>query len=211
MIKQYKQHSSVVVDRVLGIGIWYCYQIIMSKHDLRAAAAKLSGVTYEESLLASSTELNPSMLERIGGPSGFHTLSTLFYNRVFADASHPWFLGIFASSTKDEAIDNQYRFLVQTFGGEELYTLKKGGKSKYGVRLVGRHANYSIGPRAAERWVEHMNLAINEHEALIHDEDAKRYLKMYFRYTAFYIVVAKEYMRDDQLSGGHQMDSGRVW
>ena len=180
----------------------------MSKHELRAAAAKLSGVTYEESLLA-STELNPRLFERIGGQSGFHTLSTLFYNRVFADTKNPWFTGIFATSTKEEAVDNQYRFLVQTFGGEELYTLKKGGK--YGVRLVGRHANYTIGPRAAERWVEHMNLAIDEHEALIQDEEAKKYLKMYFRYTAYYIVVAKEYMRDDQLSGGHQMDSGRVW
>jgi hypothetical protein len=56
-----------------------------------------------------------------------------------------------------------------------------------------------------------MNCAIDEHEALLDDVDAKKNLKMYFRYTAYYIVVAKEYMRDDQLSGGHQMDSGRVW
>jgi truncated hemoglobin YjbI len=180
----------------------------MSKHELRAAATKLSGITYEQSLLA-STSLDPPVLERIGGSLGFQTLSTLFYDRVFADASNPWFLGIFATSTKDEAIDNQYRFLVQTFGGEELYTSKKGGK--YGVRLVGRHANYVIGERAAERWVEHMNCAIDEHKALVCDEEAKEYLKMYFRYTAFYIVVAKEYMRDDQLSGGNQIDSGRVW
>ena len=180
----------------------------MSKHELREAATKLSGVTYDESLLA-STALTPPLLEKIGGQTGFHTLSTLFYDRVFADASNPWFLGIFATSTKDEAIDNQYRFLVQTFGGEDLYTSKKGGK--YGVRLVGRHANYVIGPRAAERWVEHMNLAIDEHDALVAEDEAKRYLKMYFRYTAYYIVVAKEYMRDDQLSGGHQMDGGRVW
>lgn len=180
----------------------------MSKHELRAVAAKLSGVTYDESLLA-STALTPPLLERIGGPNGFHTLSTLFYNNVFSDAANPWFLGIFATSTKDEAIDNQFRFLVQTFGGEALYSAKKGGK--YGVRLVGRHANYAIGPRAAERWVEHMDCAIDEHEALKGDEEARRYLKMYFRYTAYYIVAAKEYMRDDQLSGGHQMDSGRVW
>jgi truncated hemoglobin YjbI len=180
----------------------------MSKYELQAAAAKLSGVTHDDSLLA-STSLHPPLLERIGGSNGFHTLSTLFYNRVFSDASNPWFLGIFATSTKDEAIDNQFRFLVQTFGGEELYAAKKGGK--YGVRLVGRHANYAIDARAAERWVEHMNCAIDEHEALLDDVDAKKNLKMYFRYTAYYIVVAKEYMRDDQLSGGHQMDSGRVW
>ena len=180
----------------------------MSKHDLRTAAAKLSGVSYEQSLLA-STSLNPTLLDRIGGPSGFYTLSTLFYNRVFNDNSNPWFLGIFATSTKEEAIDNQYRFFVQTFGGEELYTAKKGGK--YGVRLVGRHANYQIQARAAERWVEHMNCAVDEHKALLGDCEAREYLKLYFRFTAYYIVVAKEYMREDQLSGGTQMDNGRVW
>jgi hypothetical protein len=41
--------------------------------------------------------------------------------------------------------------------------------------------------------------------------EAKEYLKKYFRYTAFYIVVASVYMKDDQLSGGRQIDSGRVW
>ena len=35
-----------------------------------------------------------------------------------------WFCNrytVFSSSTKKEAVDNQYRFLVQTFGGNELY------------------------------------------------------------------------------------------
>jgi len=136
-------------------------------------------------------------------------LSTHFYNRVFADKSNPWFLGIFATSTKDEAIDNQYRFLVQTFGGPELYKEKKG---KY-TRLVGRHANYAIGISAAQRWMEHMEMAIAEHSNLMGEENelAREYLIMYFRYTAYYIVVASEFMRDDQLSGGREVDSGRIW
>lgn len=57
----------------------------------------------------------------------------------------------------------------------------------------------------------HMERAIDEHEALREDEEARGYLKMYFRFTAFYIVAASEYMKDDQLSGGTQMDGGRVW
>ncbi|KAL9180537.1 hypothetical protein ACHAXT_010990 [Thalassiosira profunda] len=180
----------------------------MSKYELRAKAHALSGVTYDHSLLA-STALTPPLLERIGGPDGFHLLATLFYKRVFADKGHPWFLGIFASSTKSEAIDNQHRFLVQTFGGPELYKEKKG---KY-TRLVGRHANYKIGAPAAERWMHHMERAIDEHDNLQGDDgrEAREYLKMYFRYTAFYIVAASEYMRDDQLSGGTQLDSGRIW
>lgn len=198
----------------------------MSKYELRSKTFSLSDVSYEQSLLA-STSLTPPLLQRIGGPSGFHTLATLFYQRVFADKSNPWFLGIFASSTQSEAIDNQYRFLVQTFGGQELYKEKKG---KY-TRLVGRHANYKIGKNAARRWIYHMELAIDEHPALYssslsidsdnveqgeekkndNNEEAREYLKMYFRYTAYYIVAASEYMRDDQLSGGTQLDSGRIW
>ncbi|KAL3822670.1 hypothetical protein ACHAXA_009552 [Cyclostephanos tholiformis] len=123
----------------------------------------------------------------------------------------PWFRGIFASSTKFEAIDNQYRYLVQQFGGPELYREK--GKGKYD-RLVGRHANYKIGTDAAKRWMHHMEGALNEHDMLRgggERELARSYLRDYFQYTAYYIVVASGYMKDDQLSGGTQLDSGRIW
>jgi len=157
-------------------------------------------------------------------------LSTLFYDRVFDDSANDWFLSIFASSTKAEAIDNQYRFFVQTFGGPDLYRQK--GKGKY-TRLTGRHANYPIGHKAANRWVQHMDCAIDEHSELkgksyscegdsnpvdriiSHDVDmiteTREAMRAYFRYTAHYIVVASEYMRDDQLSGGTQIDEGRIW
>lgn len=177
----------------------------MSKYELRSQTASLSGVSYEES--QKWTVLSPPLLTRVGGPNGINTVSVLFYDRVFQDKENPWFLGIFASSTKSEAIDNQFRFLTETFGGEELYKAKKG---KY-TRLVGRHANYKITTDAAERWLVHMKGAIDEHDELKKDEEAKEYLYKYFRFMAFYIVVASEYMKDDQLSGGTQIDSGRVW
>ena len=114
----------------------------MSKYDLRSKTHSLSGVTYKQSLLASSTSLtSPPLLERIGGIHRFHTLTTLFYKQVLADKASPWFLGIFATSTSSEAIDNQYRILVQTFGGPELCKEKKG---KY-TWLVGRHAIKKLG------------------------------------------------------------------
>ncbi len=84
--------------------------------------AKLnSGVSYEESIVAS--QLEPPIYERIGKEEGFMKLSQLFYDRVFDDDSKrsQWFLNIFSTSTKQEAVDNQYRFLVQTFGGPDLY------------------------------------------------------------------------------------------
>ena len=178
----------------------------MSKYELRSKAKALSGVPYDDSLLA-TTALTPPLIERIGGAEGFRLLAATFYDHVLADKETPWFLGIFASSTKAEAVDNQYRFLVQTFGGPELYKEKKG---KY-TRLVGRHANYKIHTKAAERWMYHMARAIENHPSLRGDEVARDYLTKYFRYTAYYIVAASEYMRDDQLSGGTQLDSGRIW
>jgi len=77
--------------------------------------------------------------------------------------------------------------------------------------LAGRHANYNIGTRAARQWVEYMNDAIDEHENLKDDDEAREHLKKYFTYTAHYIVAAMEYMRPDQLSGGTKIDSDRVW
>lgn len=166
----------------------------MSKFELRKAAAERAGVSYEESLVATTLE-SPSMYERLGHDEGCRRLSQLFYDRVFADHATPWFISIFSSSTKHEAIENQYKFLVQTFGGPDLYRQAKG---KY-TRLVGRHANYVIGHNAADRWVHHMVAAIQEHESLRDDTEAKQALEHYFRYTAHYIVVASEFMRPDQV------------
>lgn len=90
----------------------------MSKQELRQAAFENGGVSYEESLEAE--KLQPTIYERIG-EDGFIELSNKFYERVFEDKKEQWFLNIFASSTKQEAIENQYRFLVQIFGGPDLY------------------------------------------------------------------------------------------
>mmetsp|Transcript_4553 Transcript_4553/g.9660 ORF Transcript_4553/g.9660 Transcript_4553/m.9660 type:complete len:177 (-) Transcript_4553:77-607(-) len=176
----------------------------MSKQALHSAAHAKCGISHEESEAA--TKMRPSIYERIGKEEGFYALSALFYDRVFDDEA-AWFRNIFSSSTKSEAIDNQYRFFVQIFGGPDLYRQKKG---KY-TRLAGRHANYNIGTGAAYRWVQHMENAIEAHDKLQDDEEAREALKKYFSFTAHYIVAATEYMRPDQLSGGTSIDAGRVW
>ena len=179
----------------------------MSKLELQERALLHSGVSYAESLRAS--QLTPSVYERLGQDEGIELLSKLFYDRVFADTDAQ-FTSIFSSSTKQEAIDNQYRFLVQTFGGPPLYREKKGTYT----RLVGRHANYGIGHTAADRWVRHMTAALQDHPKLLQcddEEETKQALILYFQYTAHYIVAASDYMRPDQLSGGTRMDAGRVW
>lgn len=82
----------------------------MSKHELHHAAFKSSGVTHDQSLEAA--KISPSLYQRLG-EEGFKSLSTLFYDRVFNDEEAQWFLNIFSSSTKSEAVENQYRFFVQ--------------------------------------------------------------------------------------------------
>jgi truncated hemoglobin YjbI len=90
----------------------------MSKFELQSKTFEKSGVSVADAEEAS--QLEPSLYSRIG-EDGFIELSTLFYNRVFEDHDAPWFLNIFATSSKAEAIENQYRFFVQTFGGPDLY------------------------------------------------------------------------------------------
>jgi truncated hemoglobin YjbI len=164
----------------------------MSKFELRQAALERSGISYEESTVA--TELRPSIYDRLG-EKGLRHLSQTFYDKVFADQDKT-FRSIFSSSTREEAVENQYLFFVETFGGPALYKAKKG---KY-TRLVGRHANYRIDQHgAADRWVQHMKAAMQEHDGLKDDPEARTALSKYFLYMAHYIVVASEYMRPDQV------------
>jgi hemoglobin len=166
----------------------------MSKYDIHQKVWEQCGISYEESQRAIALE--PSLFDRLG-TDGIRRLSALFYEHVFNDrVAAPWFVNIFASSTKQGAIDNQYRFLVQTFGGPDLYRQVKG---KY-TRLVGRHAAFTtINHDAASRWMQHMTDAMKEHEVLSKDEEALNALEKYFRFTAHYIVVASEFMRPDQV------------
>jgi truncated hemoglobin YjbI len=184
----------------------------MSKFELQQQAFEQGGVSYHDSLAAQA--MQPSIYDRIGH-AGFVELSTNFYHLVYdtddedfvATRETKWFRDIFSSSTKMDAIENQYTFLIQTFGGPNLYQQRKGG-SKF-TRLVGRHANFPIGTPAAHQWVRYMTMAIQKHSTL--DDESKQKLIQYFTYTAHYIVAAMAYMRSDQLSGGTQMDSGRFW
>lgn len=166
----------------------------MSKFELQDRALKAGGVSYEESLEATD-RMEPCMFDRMGKVEGCQELSRLFYERVFDDKDTVWFLNIFSSSTQQEAIENQYMFFAQTFGGPDLYRQKKG---KY-TRLVGRHANYPMSHRAADRWVFHMKAAIQKHSRLEDDPAAQKALFNYFQYTAHYIVAASDYMRNDQV------------
>ena len=152
----------------------------MSKYELQARAAAASGVSYEQSEMI--LQHKDSLMEVIGGHDGFVELSRLFYHSVFdrhspvyhdqhqqqkqhSTTNYDWFLNIFASSTQDEAIDNQATFLTQVFGGPALYSQRKQLAPHKPLRLVGRHANYNIGHQAADLWIRHMEYALQHHSA----------------------------------------------
>ena len=88
------------------------------------------------------------------GLAKLQELSTEFYRRVQADED-PEFKAIFTRDLS-EAVQNQFEFFAQRFGGPALYTQRKGHPA-----LRGRHANFRITKRAAERWVLHMREAMD--------------------------------------------------
>jgi truncated hemoglobin YjbI len=48
------------------------------------------------------------------------------FGRVYDDEEEEWFRSIFANSKKEEAIQNQYEFLVQRMGGPPLFSQRRG-------------------------------------------------------------------------------------
>lgn len=105
-------------------------------------------------------------------------LSTEFYRRVQAD-DDPEFKAIFDRNL-DEAVQNQFEFFAQRFGGPNLYTQRKGHPA---LRM--RHAHFKITKRAAERWVMHMREAM---AAVAIPEDIRARMDEFFVSTAEFLV-----------------------
>nr|XP_029145578.1 two-on-two hemoglobin-3 isoform X4 [Arachis hypogaea] len=91
---------------------------------LQEKAAEWSGV---ETTLAFAIDDNgggANLFQKLGLQT-FINLSTNFYDRVYNDEEE-WFRSIFGKSKKEEAIQNQYEFLVQRMGGPILYSQRRG-------------------------------------------------------------------------------------
>lgn len=147
------------------------------KTSLRANAEAASGVSYAAVELARSS----SLYERIGSEK-LAAMSAAFYERVYSDDA--WFRGLFANTTRAAATRNQVEFLAQEFGGPRLYEERKGK-----TMLLGRHGPYAVDPKAAQRWLTHMEAAVEE--VAIEGEE-KQILMGYFRHMAWYVVFGRE-------------------
>ncbi|KAM7493236.1 hypothetical protein LguiB_027845 [Lonicera macranthoides] len=154
---------------------------------LQQKASEWSGVEQTDAFAIDETNL----FEKLGLQT-FISLSTNFYTRVYEDEEE-WFRSIFANSTKEEAIRNQYEFFVQRMGGPPLYSQRKGHPA-----LIGRHRPFPVTHRAAERWLNHMQQALDSIMDI--DPDSKIKMMNFFRHTAFFLVAGDELKNQNQLT-----------
>ncbi|KAL7166271.1 hypothetical protein ACSBR2_037027 [Camellia fascicularis] len=108
--------------------------------------------------------------------------------RVYDDEEEQ-FLSIFANSKKEDAIRNQYEFLVQRMGGPPLYSQRKGH-----LALIGHHSPFSLlikllrGGCVQEALDSMTNI----------DADSKIKMMNFFRHTAIFLVVGDELKNSNQ-------------
>ncbi|KAL9330953.1 hypothetical protein ACSQ67_000563 [Phaseolus vulgaris] len=147
--------------------------------NLQQKASEWSGVATEEAFAIDTTNLFHKL-----GLQTFINLSTNFYNRVYGDEEE-WFRSIFADSEKENAIQNQYEFFVQRMGGPPLFSQRRGHPA-----LIGRHRPFPVTHQAAERWLHHMQQALDSTPDI--DDDSKTKMMNFFRHTAYFLVAGDE-------------------
>ncbi|XP_035818176.1 two-on-two hemoglobin-3 isoform X1 [Zea mays] len=93
---------------------------------LQDKASEWSGVAAADAFAIDDVNI----FEYLGGtPQPFVDLSTNFYTRVYEDEEE-WFREIFGGSKKEDAIQNQYEFLIQRMGGPPLFSQRRDGLPK---------------------------------------------------------------------------------
>ncbi|KAL3650840.1 Two-on-two hemoglobin-3 [Castilleja foliolosa] len=146
---------------------------------LQRKATEWSGVHPNDAFAIDKSNLYEKL-----GTQTFINLSTNFYNRVYEDEEE-WFRSIFANSKKEDAIQNQYEFFIQRMGGPSLFSQRRGHPS-----LIARHRPFSVTRSAAERWLYHMQQALDTTPDI--DLDSKTQMNNFFRHTAFFLVAGDE-------------------
>ncbi|NP_001236161.1 Two-on-two hemoglobin-3-like [Glycine max] len=152
---------------------------------LQQKASEWSGVSIDDAFGIDDTNLFRKL-----GLQTFINLSTNFYNRVYDDEEE-WFRSIFANSEKENAIQNQYEFFVQRMGGPPLFSQRRGHPA-----LIARHRPFPVTHQAAERWLHHMQHALDSTTDI--DDDSKTKMMNFFRHTAYFLVAGDELKNQNQ-------------
>lgn len=137
---------------------------------------RLTGITRDRALRIDEVNI----YERLG-TEPFRKLSTEFYARVFNDELQ-WFRNIFKSSSIEEATQNQMEFFIQRLGGPALYSERKGHPA-----LIMRHLKFNMSLKATERWVFHMQQALEATPEI--DADSRERMLDFFTHTAYFLHI----------------------
>lgn len=107
---------------------------------------------------------------QIGGSATFEKITRRFYAGVREDAV----LGpMYPEADWEGAIWRLQKFLEQYWGGPTEYSQARGHP-----RLRMRHAAFRVNPEARDRWLSHMNVALDEAELPpLHDAAIRDYVE----------------------------------
>ncbi|MBP9889969.1 MAG: hypothetical protein KBF93_26965 [Leptospiraceae bacterium] len=155
--------------------------------DLDAEIEKKTGLSLEEAMRIDKINLYKKL-----GEETFWKLSRTFYTKVYND-EEKWFQNIFKNKNMEDAIQNQVEFFMQRMGGPAYFSQRKGHPA-----LMGRHMNFNMSEKAAERWLFHMKAALAETPEI--DADSASRMMDYFTHTAYFLslgVTAQQKMRNE--------------
>lgn len=111
-----------------------------------------------------------NVFERVGGAGFFERLASAFYAGVRTD---PVLLALYPHP--DDLAGAEYRlalFLMQYWGGPTTYSDERGHP-----RLRMRHASYPIDESMRDRWLSHMNVAL---DSCVGDAEVAAEMRDYF-------------------------------
>lgn len=135
---------------------------------------KASGVKREDAFKIDEINIYNALGEEV-----FYKLSNTFYTKVFND-EEKWFRNIFKGKTLDEAVQNQAEFFMQRMGGPAYFSQRKGHPA-----LIGRHMKFNMSEKAAERWLHHMQEALDETTEI--NDNIKTRMMNFFKHTAYFL------------------------
>ncbi len=117
-----------------------------------------------------------TIFQMAGGEDAFHRLAAAFYEGIAEDdLLRPMYPEQLEAAKRRLAL-----FMIQYFGGPGTYSEERGHP-----RLRMRHAPFEVGMEARDRWLKHMNAALEKAEI---PQPAREVMRTYFTNTATFLM-----------------------
>jgi len=130
-----------------------------------------------------------TLFDRVGGTEFFQRLAAAFYASVRTD---PVLLALYPQPDDlDGAAQRLALFLMQYWGGPTTYSNERGHP-----RLRMRHAAYPIDEAMRDRWLSHMNAALDVCATVVGQSGADRLSAEVVQEMRDYFVRASDHLRN---------------